>query len=216
MPNNNSHGSPYKMKAGKMGPMQKNFGSELAINKKLDKKSMEGGMTGQPGNTLDGPLAKKSPMYARGKNAVKPTNKTATTKKVGASRDSMLSDTNNDGNMITRGFAKAKANRKAATAKRAAKKARPTSLTPKFKKIDTKLTRKPVTLSGNKVKKNKLAITNPKPKPTKKTGYENATSVNAMVTQRTKFRADAKNKGKKYPGQAEINKRLKKDPKKFD
>lgn len=56
MPNNKSHGSPYKMKAGKMGPMQKNFGSELAINKKLDKSSMEGGMTGQPGKTLDGPL----------------------------------------------------------------------------------------------------------------------------------------------------------------
>ena len=59
MPNNKSHGSPYKMKAGKMGPMQKNFGPELAINKTLDKKSMPGGMTGQPGKTLDGPLAKK-------------------------------------------------------------------------------------------------------------------------------------------------------------
>ena len=47
-------------------------------------------------------------------------------------------------------------------------------------------------------------------------GYSNATSVNAMVVQRDKFRADPKNKGKKYPGQAEINKRLKKDPKKFD
>ena len=129
MPNNNSHGSPYKMKAGKMGPMQKNFGSELAINKKLDKKSMEGGMTGQPGNTLDGPLAKKSPMYKKGKNAVSPTNKKATTRKKNAGplggkakRDSMLSDTNNDGNMITRGFAKAAANRKAKKTERALKK----------------------------------------------------------------------------------------------
>jgi len=47
-------------------------------------------------------------------------------------------------------------------------------------------------------------------------GYSNATSVNALVVQRDRFRADPKNKGKKYPGQAEINKRLKKDPKKFD
>ena len=47
-------------------------------------------------------------------------------------------------------------------------------------------------------------------------GYSNATSVNAMVVQRDKFRADPKNKGKKYPGQAEINKRLKKNPGKFD
>ena len=114
--------SAFKMKAGKMGPMQKNFGSELAINKKLDKKSMEGGMTGQPGKTLDGPLAKK-------KGGIAPTNKTATTRKKNANklggnakRDSMLSDTNNDGNMITRGFAKAKANRKAAKAKSTAKK----------------------------------------------------------------------------------------------
>lgn len=128
MPNNKSHGSPYKMKAGKMGPMQKNFGPELAINKTLDKKSMPGGMTGQPGKTLDGPLAKKSPIYKK-KGGVTPTNKTATTRKKNANklggnakRDSMLSDTNNDGNMITRGFAKAKANRKAAKAKSTAKK----------------------------------------------------------------------------------------------
>lgn len=125
---NKSHGSPYKMKAGKMGPMQKNFGSELAINKKLDKSSMEGGMTGQPGKTLDGPLAKKSPIYKK-KGGIVPTNKTATTRKKNAGklggkakRDSILSDTNNDGNMITRGFAKAKANRKAAKAKSTAKK----------------------------------------------------------------------------------------------
>lgn len=112
---NKTHGSPYKMKAGKMGPMQKNFGPELAINKKLDKDSMAGGLTGQPGKTLDGPLAKKSPIYKK-KGGIKPTvatNKAATTRKKGVKRDSMLSDTNKDGNMISRGFAKAKANRTA-------------------------------------------------------------------------------------------------------
>jgi len=66
------------------------------------------------------------------------------------------------------------------------------------------------------MKKEVPKASNPKPKPPKKTGYENATSVNAMVVQRTKFNANPKNKGKKYPGQAEINKRLKKNPKKFD
>ncbi len=65
MPNNKSHGSPYKMKAGKMGPMQKNFGPELAINKTLDKKSMPGGMTGQPGKELDGPMAKKFRLFKK-------------------------------------------------------------------------------------------------------------------------------------------------------
>jgi len=49
----------------------------------------------------------------------------------------------------------------------------------------------------------------------KVTGYENAKSVNALVAQRTIFNKDPKNKGKTYPGQAEINKRLKEDPKKF-
>ena len=123
MPNDKSYGSPYKMKAGKMGPMQKNFGASLAINKKLDKDNMAGGLTGKPSTgELDGPLAKK-------KGGVAPTNKTATTRKKNpgklggkAKRDSILSDTNNDGNMITRGFAKAKANRKAAKAKSTAKK----------------------------------------------------------------------------------------------
>jgi hypothetical protein len=60
---NKTHGSPYKMKAGKMGPMQKNFGPELAINKKLDKNSMAGGLTGQPsgetGKLGHGPIMKK-------------------------------------------------------------------------------------------------------------------------------------------------------------
>ena len=54
------------------------------------------------------------------------------------------------------------------------------------------------------------------PQSLKSAGYSNATSVNALVKQRDKFRADPKNKGKKYPGQAEINKRLKKNPGKFD
>lgn len=214
MPNNKSHGSPYKMKAGKMGPMQKNFGPELAINKKLDKKSMEGGMTGQPGKTLDGPLAKKSPIYKK-KGGVTPTNKTATTRKKNAGplggkakRDSMLSDTNNDGNMITRGFAKAAANRKAAKAKSTAKKLNKKNTVFNNAKTETNLKK------NKELKINKELMSKKVKK--EKTGYENATSVNAMVTQRTKFRADPKNKGKKYPGQAEINKRLKKDPKKFD
>ena len=60
MPNDKSYGSPYKMRAGKMGPMQKNFGASLAINKKLDKDNMAGGLTGKPSTgELDGPLAKK-------------------------------------------------------------------------------------------------------------------------------------------------------------
>ena len=60
MPNDKTHGSPYKMKAGKMGPMQKNFQGDLAINKKLDKSSMAGGLTGAPSTgELDGPMKKK-------------------------------------------------------------------------------------------------------------------------------------------------------------
>ena len=79
-------GAPFQMraKAFNNSPMQKNFGSELAINKKLDKdsgtgatgqpgpvlkkldttsklsrKDMEGGMTGKPSTgELDGPLRK--------------------------------------------------------------------------------------------------------------------------------------------------------------
>ena len=51
--------SAFKMKAYKTGPMQKNFGKDLAINKKLDKDSMSGGLTGQPGEKLNGPLQKK-------------------------------------------------------------------------------------------------------------------------------------------------------------
>jgi len=73
---------------------------------------------------------------------------------------------------------------------------------------------------GNK--KTSKSITTPKKANTKvvkgkgkATGYENARSVNAMVAQRTIFNKDPKNKGKTYPGQAEINKRLKEDPKKF-
>ena len=62
----------------------------------------------------------------------------------------------------------------------------------------------------------KTTTTTTKPKPAKVTGYENATSVNAMVKQRTIFEAKPENKGKRYPGQDEINKRLKKDPKKFN
>jgi|TARA_R110000823_G_scaffold135260_2_gene264288 hypothetical protein len=59
MPNDKSYGSPYKMRAGKMGPMQKNFGASLAINKKLDKDNMAGGLTGKPSTgELDGPLTK--------------------------------------------------------------------------------------------------------------------------------------------------------------
>tara|TARA_R110001592_G_scaffold305471_1_gene578082 strand:- start:215 stop:529 length:315 start_codon:yes stop_codon:yes gene_type:complete len=90
-------GAPFQMraKAFNNSPMQKNFGSELAINKKLDKdsgtgntgqpgpmakkldttsklsrKDMEGGMTGAPSTgELDGPLTMKtkSPMKMKGK-----------------------------------------------------------------------------------------------------------------------------------------------------
>lgn len=244
MPNDKSYGSPYKMKAGKMGPMQKNFGASLAINKKLDKDNMAGGLTGKPSTgELDGPLAKK-------KNGVAPTNKTATTRKNNpgklggkAKRDSILSDTNNDGNMITRGFAKAKANRKAAKAKRDAKKNNKANAVFNNAKTEQSLKKtnkakvnkaKPSKvgqfstkkkLEGELVVNNKINTTKVSPKAknqakinakNKGGGYSNAKSVNAMVVQRTKFNADPKNKGKKYPGQAEINKRLKKNPKKFD
>ena len=89
-------GGPFQMRAKGFNnsPMQKNFGSSLAINKKLDndggtgktgqpgpimkkidvtskleKSNMEGGLTGKPGiGKLDGPMKKKM-----GKNAMKPT-----------------------------------------------------------------------------------------------------------------------------------------------
>ena len=57
--------SAFKMKAYKTGPMQKNFGKDLAINKKLDKDSMSGGLTGQPGKELDGPMAKKFSLFKK-------------------------------------------------------------------------------------------------------------------------------------------------------
>lgn len=58
--------SAFKMKASKYGgPMQKNFGKHLAINKKLDKDSMSGGLTGQPGKELDGPMAKKFRLFKK-------------------------------------------------------------------------------------------------------------------------------------------------------
>tara|TARA_R100001594_G_scaffold74144_1_gene108728 strand:+ start:2649 stop:3416 length:768 start_codon:yes stop_codon:yes gene_type:complete len=58
-------GSPFMMKAKKYGnsPMKKNFGSSLAINKKLDKDNMQGGLTGKPsgetGKLGHGPILKK-------------------------------------------------------------------------------------------------------------------------------------------------------------
>ena len=80
-------GAPFQMRAKKYGnsPMQKNFGSSLAINKKLDKDSMAGGLTGQPsgetGKIGEGPMRKNSPMKKGGakptggakKGGVKPT-----------------------------------------------------------------------------------------------------------------------------------------------
>jgi len=58
--------SAFKMKASKYGgPMQKNFGKHLAINKKLDKDSMSGGLTGQPGKELNGPMAKKFRLFKK-------------------------------------------------------------------------------------------------------------------------------------------------------
>ena len=45
-------------------------------------------------------------------------------------------------------------------------------------------------------------------------GYSNATSVNALVKVRNRWRSE--NPGKKFPGQSEINKRLKANPGKFD
>ena len=58
--------SAFKMKASKYGgPMPKNFGKHLAINKKLDKDSMSGGLTGQPGKELDGPMAKKFRLFKK-------------------------------------------------------------------------------------------------------------------------------------------------------
>ena len=58
-------GAPFQMraKAFNNSPMQKNFGKDLAINKKLDKDSMSGGLTGQPsgetGKLGHGPILKK-------------------------------------------------------------------------------------------------------------------------------------------------------------
>jgi len=52
-------GTPFQMKAKgyKNSPMQKNFGPDLAINKKLDKNDTKGGLTGKPSlGKLDGPL----------------------------------------------------------------------------------------------------------------------------------------------------------------
>ena len=93
------HGSPFEMRAKgyNNSPMQKNFGPDLALNKKLDKGSgtgkigqpggpitkkigvtskleksnMEGGMTGRTGlGELDGPLAFKWPGGAKLKKDV--------------------------------------------------------------------------------------------------------------------------------------------------
>tara|TARA_R100001463_G_scaffold121149_1_gene177366 strand:+ start:2849 stop:3091 length:243 start_codon:yes stop_codon:yes gene_type:complete len=52
-------GAPFQMKAKAYNnsPMQKNFGPDLALNKKLDKNDTKGGLTGKPGlGKLDGPL----------------------------------------------------------------------------------------------------------------------------------------------------------------
>ena len=48
----------------------------------------------------------------------------------------------------------------------------------------------------------------------KKLDYTKSKSVNQLVSQRTKWREE--NPGKKFPGQSEINKRLKKNPNKWD
>ena len=91
-------GAPFQMRAKAWGnsPMQKNFGSSLAINTQLDKDSgtgktgqpgpvlkklditskllrqdMEGGLTGKPSTgELDGSLNKKSPFSKKGKGNV--------------------------------------------------------------------------------------------------------------------------------------------------
>ena len=191
MPNDKSYGSPYKMRAGKMGPMQKNFGASLAINKKLDKDNMAGGLTGKPSTgELDGPLAKK-------KGGIAPTNKTATTRKKNAGklggkakRDSILSDTNNDGNMITRGFAKAKANRKAAKAKSTAKKNNKANAVFNNAKTEQSLkkTNKPNAVVNNAKTEQKIK---------KKTGLEvNKNLMDKKVVTNTKKKVDH-NKGLK-------------------
>ena len=164
--------SAFKMRAGKMGPMQKNFGASLAINKKLDKDNMAGGLTGKPSTgELDGPLAKK-------KGGIAPTNKTATTRKKNAGklggkakRDSILSDTNNDGNMITRGFAKAKANRKAAKAKSTAKKNNKANAVVNNAKTEQKIKKK-TGLAVNKNLMDKKVESKPDTKLTRKQQYD--------------------------------------------
>jgi len=81
-------GAPFQMRAKGFNnsPMQKNFGDSLAINKKLDKDSMSGGLTGQPsgetGKLGHGPIMKKtsspmkkggtSPTPAKSKGGTKP------------------------------------------------------------------------------------------------------------------------------------------------
>jgi hypothetical protein len=57
-------GAPFQMRAKGFNnsPMQKNFGPDLALNKKLDKNDTEGGLTGGPNlGKLDGPMKFKFP-----------------------------------------------------------------------------------------------------------------------------------------------------------
>ena len=244
--------SAFKMKAYKTGPMQKNFGKNLAINKKLDKDSMSGGLTGQPGEKLNGPLQKK-------KGGFKPSNIGA---KLKAKYKGTKQTTNRAGKKI--GGTGTQAERSArvnAPKKRKSNVPNPTpgseltlktknnltlggGSTPKMgnagdvnrkgtgKYKDNTYTRSGktgstsvVTKGGKRIKTTgdikdytkKGGNTKIKVKAKNKSGsYSSAKSVNALVKQRDKFNTNPKNKGKKYPGQAEINKRLKKNPKKFD
>ena len=82
-------------------------------------------------------------------------------------------------------------------------------------KRSTTITRKNNTdkkLSKNNTNTNTNTNSNTKTK--KGFDYSNATSVNALVKVRNRWRKE--NPGKKFPGQSEINKRLKANPNKFD
>ena len=70
--------------------------------------------------------------------------------------------------------------------------------------------------AGSKVKEGQGTVSSKKKVKPAATDYSKAKSVNALVAQRTKWKTNKANKGKKFPGQGEINKRLKLNPNKWD
>ena len=221
-------GAPFQMraKAFNNSPMQKNFGKDLAINKKLDsntspilkktgvtsklnKSNMEGGLTGKVGlGELDGPLKFKfnSP-EAKAKRA-----------KLGSNVQSFFKGLK--GSMKDLSFQ--------VSSKSSKEKMKSGGYTPyKDRKTAVKTGTHEKGYSGA-LGATKSAGKTFKVKPKKGNGgggskgdgggidYTKIKSGNDLVKSRTTWRTDKKNKGVKFPGQSEINKRLKKNPKKWD